>query len=536
MAEALITGFGGLGLFLFGMAVMTSGLKKLAGEKMHRWLGQATKTPVSGAMTGAAVTAIIQSSSATTVAAVGFVGAGLMTFAQSLGILFGANIGTTITGWAVALLGFKLQLGEVSLPLLFVAALLYLNKNHRKLRGSGKALAGFALIFLGIDFLQTGMGASQDWIDLGEVRASAFTGRVALVLIGIGITLITQSSSATVAASLTALNAGEINLPQAAAIIIGADIGTTAKAIIATIGNNAASRRTGVAHLVYNLLTGTGAFFLLPLYLGTWTIVSPIKMTESPEVVAVAFHSTFNILGVILVLPFTKQFARLIERMIPIRGPALTIALDSTLLGDPAACSQALESSLRKLAETALGHTSFLLKAGRFEKPAVTLKEIASGIDETRTFAVKTGEITDESDLDTSRLFDSLHAIDHLERLTNRLLRNKDLFATLKEDSGLSQTIGRLLENLGSAAGDISARQAIGSVNDLKQIADDLELDKPRARSDLIAAAARGKLSSDQLDDRLDACRLLRRIAYHCWRTCYYINQFELSETLKGKR
>ncbi|MEC7907252.1 MAG: Na/Pi symporter [Verrucomicrobiota bacterium] len=195
--EELITAVGGLGFFLFGMAVMTSGLKKLAGERMHHWLGRATNTPVSGALTGATVTAIVQSSSATTAAAIGFVGAGLMTF-QALGILFGANIGTIITGWAVALLGFKLKLGEVSLPLLFIAALLYLNKSRRRLRGSGKALAGFALIFLGIDFLQTGISGARDWIDLSDVQASAFGGRVLLVLIGIALTLITQSSSPTV--------------------------------------------------------------------------------------------------------------------------------------------------------------------------------------------------------------------------------------------------------------------------------------------------------------------------------------------------
>lgn len=524
--EALITAVGGLGLFLFGMAVMTSGLKKLAGERMHHWLGRATNTPVSGALTGAAVTTIVQSSSATTVAAIGFVGAGLMTFAQALGILFGANIGTTITGWAVALLGFKLKLGEVSLPLLFIAALLYLNKSRRRLRGSGKALAGFALIFLGIDFLQTGISGARDWIDLSDIQASAFGGRVLLVLIGIALTLITQSSSAIVAASLTALNTGEIDLPQTAAIIIGADIGTTAKAVIATIGGNVASRRTGIAHLIYNLLTGAWAFFFLPIYLWFWTTVSPAAIANSPEVVAVAFHSTFNTIGVLVALPFTKRFANLIERMIVAKEPTLTEALDQSLLGDPSASTQALESTFRNLAKTTWRHGAALIFSERHPPPSIPLKDIVSAVEEARTFAVKIGEVTDERDIDTQRLFNSLHVIDHVDRLGRRLLSKEGLFKALQRDPTLAVTSQRLSELLNEAATDISLGKSISKIEQIGRIAEDLESDKPRIRRDMITSAAKGELASDELDDLLDAGRLLRRIAYHSWRIAQYINRF----------
>lgn len=270
----------------------------------------------------------------------------------------------------------------------------------------------------------------------------------------------------------------------------------------------------------------SGAFLLLPIYLGAWNGLSPSTVTTSPEVVAVAFHSTFNIIGVIAVLPFTNQFASLIERMIPIREPVLTAALDPTLLGDPAACAQALEASLRKLAGTALRHTAFLLNPDRFEKPAVSLQEIAYGIEETRSFAVKNGEITDERDLDTSRLFDSLHAIDHLDRLTNRLLRGEALFATLNIDHGLKEGASLISEQLDSAAIDISDGNRILAVDELRKIAEDFEADKPKIRSELIASASRGHLTSDDLDNRLDAARLLRRIAYHSWRIAFYVNDF----------
>lgn len=525
--EALITAVGGLGLFLFGMAVMTSGLKKLAGEKMHQWLGRATKTPLSGAITGASVTAIVQSSSATTVAAVGFVGAGLMTFAQALGILFGANIGTTLTGWAVALLGFKLKLGEVSLPLLFLAALLYLNKNHRKLRGSGKALAGFALIFLGIDFLQTGISGAREWIDLSDFQADAFWGRALLVLVGVGLTLVTQSSSATVAASLTALNTGVIDLPQAAAVIIGADVGTTATAVIATIGGNVASRRTGIAHLVYNLLTGIGAFFLLPVYLWVWAHSSPETMTSSPEVVAVGFHSTFNVVGVLVALPFTRQFARLIERMIPARENALTEALDASLVGDPVASVQALESSLRNLAVKTFQQSHLLLSRGNVPKPAEILDEVLVAAEEARSFAVKCGEFTDERDINAPRIFDSLYVIDHLERLASRLQQHANLFEVLHENSNLSESSEKLSKILDTASMEISQGKTVSQTGLLNEIADDLESDKSKFRSDLISTAARGQLGSDMLDDQLDAARLLRRIARHSSKVAHFVNGFQ---------
>ena len=151
--QDLITALGGIGVFLLGMVVMTEGLKSLAGARISAWLADATRSPASGAVTGAIGTAILQSSSATTVAAVGFVGAGILTFSQSLGIIFGANLGTTITGWMVALVGFKLKLGSLLLPLIFGGVLLRIFASGR-LASIGYACAGFGLIFVGIDLLQ----------------------------------------------------------------------------------------------------------------------------------------------------------------------------------------------------------------------------------------------------------------------------------------------------------------------------------------------------------------------------------------------
>ena len=261
--------FGGLGLFLLGMAVMTEGLRDLAGRALRRTLASCTRNPWTGALTGAFATALIQSSSVTTVMAVGFVGAGLLTFPQALSVVLGANVGTTVTGWLVALLGFKLDLKEIVLPLIFLGALMRLF-GRRRVGAAGYALAGFGLIFAGIAMLQTGMEAFRDVVTPQTFPPDTILGRLLLVFIGVLITVATQSSSAGVATATTALHVGNISLSQAASMVIGMNVGTTVTAALAAVGGSVSTRRTALGHVIYNLLTGAGAFLLLPLYMQSW--------------------------------------------------------------------------------------------------------------------------------------------------------------------------------------------------------------------------------------------------------------------------
>ncbi len=240
---------GGLGLFLLGMSLMTDGLKALAGGSVRKVLTRFTRSPTSGAITGAVTTAVVQSSSITVITAVGFVGAKLLTFPEALGVIFGANVGTTITGWLVALIGFKLSLDEAMLPLVFVGALIHLFGRNR-LGKIGFALAGFGLVFIGISMLQGGMAGAQHLVSPESFPSDSISGRLLLVLIGVAITLVTQSSSAGVATAITAVSVGAISFPQAAAMVIGMDVGTTVTAALATIGGDTAVRRTGLAHVL----------------------------------------------------------------------------------------------------------------------------------------------------------------------------------------------------------------------------------------------------------------------------------------------
>ena len=237
---------GGIGLFIVGMIILTDGLRGMSGEWLRRFLAGSTQTPLRGAVAGAITTAAIQSSSATTVITIGFVSAGLLTFSQALGIIFGANIGTTLTGWLVAVVGFKLKLGAVIYPLIPLGAVLKLF-GHGRLQSFGWALVGFSLLILGIETMKEGMVYFEGVITPEDFPEDTLLGRLQLVMLGAAITIVTQSSSAGVATALVALGAGLIAFPQAAALVIGMDVGTTFKAALATIGGSTATRRTGYA-------------------------------------------------------------------------------------------------------------------------------------------------------------------------------------------------------------------------------------------------------------------------------------------------
>jgi len=306
--EPILQSLGGLGLFLLGIIIMTDGLGNLAGKTMRSALMRFTHSPVSGALTGIITTIVLRSSSATTVAAVGFVGAGLISFSESLGIIFGANIGTTFTGWIVVLLGFKLQLGNIMMFFVFLGALLRLFAKNR-LATFGYVLAGFSIIFVGIAMMQDGMGSFANFINPDMLPQDTWTGRLKLVAMGIIFTVITQSSSAGVAVALSALFAGAINFEQAAALVIGMDVGTTITATLATIGQSIEARRTGFSHVIYNIMTAIGAFFLITPFTMAIESFFPDIISSNAEISLVAFHTTFNFIGLVFILPFTINFA-----------------------------------------------------------------------------------------------------------------------------------------------------------------------------------------------------------------------------------
>ena len=525
MIVELLSAIGGLGLFLLGMMVMTEGLKGLAGQSLRRLLTRFTRTPVSAAATGAAVTALVQSSSATTVTAVGFVGAGLLTFTQALGIIFGANIGTTMTGWLVALIGFKLNLSVAVLPLILIGVLLRLFGKGRA-RFFGWALAGFSLLFLGIDAMQEGMAGLEGAVTPDDFPGDSIWGRLQLVGIGIAITLITQSSSAGIATALVALSAGAISFPQAAAMIIGMDVGTTFTAALATLGGSTETRRTGYAHVIYNVLTGLVAFFLLTPYVAFATPWIGANLDGDPQVALVAFHTTFNLLGVLLVLPFTGAFARLIIWLVPAKGSAILQRLDDRLLGDPDAAIDSATQTLSELSFEAFSEVRHRL--GIEDNQAGHREELTGGIEAARSYLerISTDPAIAESHF---RHQQSLHALDHLERLANRL-DQPETPDTLNADHRLRRFSAVLAKALEEAASPIDADSEQG----LERLMQMLRRRRHDFRRQTIEKAARSGVSGKAVLARLDSFRWLLRVTYHAWRITHHFRRVAEAEPPPG--
>lgn len=518
MSQAALNALGGLGLFLFGMRTMTDGLKALAGDRLHRWIGRATRTPVSGAATGAITTAVIQSSSATTVAAVGFVGAGLLTFEQSLGVIFGANIGTTITGWIVAVLGFKVKLGALSLPLIFGAALLMLI-GKGIWRDVGKALAGFSLLFLGLEFLKEGMQDSAKAISLEQFSSDTLWGRLVLLGVGLLLTILMQSSSATVATTLAALSTGILDLQQALAVVIGADVGTTATAWLATIGGSTASRRTGRSHVVYNLLTGLMAFLILPLYYWIVTRLDPDIAQTNAALATVGFHSAFNALGVVAVLPFTSRFAKLMRRLVPDRDDLPSAVLDPRLAQTPVAAIEALHAATTETGRRVVLSLEQALQPRPEFQSEEDLDLLQRSVTDCRNFV---GLLSSGPEL-RDRLPALLHACDHIERLLERCLDRERIghlmkVPTLAEEAGKVRTESHGLVTWLQEPGRTPAPD-----DRLEGLANRFESDRDRIRHEFIEQAAAGLRSPADLDDDLDAHRWLRRCTWHLARICEHL-------------
>lgn len=516
MGNGFLQAVGGLGMFLLGMVVMTEGLRELAGETLQRVLARFTKSPASGAATGAATTAVIQSSSATSVAAIGFVDAGLLTFPQALGILFGANIGTTITGWLVALLGFKLNLGTLVMPLALVGVLMYLFTKGRT-RHAGIALAGFALIFVGIDLMQAGMAGLEGTVTPETFPADTWGGRLLLVGIGILITLVTQSSSAGVATAITAVSMGAISFPQAAALVIGFDVGSTFTAVLATIGGSVSARRTGFSHVIYNLMTGTGAYLLLPVYPWALDKLLPGAIQSDPELALVGFHTFFNAIGIIAVIPAAHAFARLIIRLVPERGPVLTRRLNDTLVSQPAIAMQAATTTLFEIIEHVMAVLPRLLSNGHStETPPPDLVQAANALQEVDIYLDKVVTSPEQGQVHQQHV-SALHLSDHLKRIVHRC-QDPEAIKVIRSDDELAAIAGDVAASADRIRGWLRETREPTPVDDLESSWEDLAALTGPYRERIAIRVASDDIGHEDASYRLEGFRWLRRVLFHLWR------------------
>ncbi len=315
LLQSLAILLGGLGLFMLAVGIISDGLRLVAGRALRNILGKWTDTPFRGLVSGVLITGLVQSSSAVTVASIGFVNSGLMTLKQSLGVVFGANVGTTMTGWLVAIIGFNFKIELFALPMIGLGMFLHLFAAGKRIAHLGWALVGFGLFFVGIDVLRTAFEGLSSGLDFNQLSSESAGGAIALVGLGFMMTLLTQSSSAAIAIILTGAAGQVVGLNDAALMVIGANLGTTSTAVIAVIGATANAKRVAAAHVLFNLLTALVAVMVLPILMWVVGQLSEIlNLTDSPEVVLALFHTVFNVLGVLLVWPLMSRLTKFLEQ------------------------------------------------------------------------------------------------------------------------------------------------------------------------------------------------------------------------------
>ena len=355
MTLSILAGlFGGLGLFLLGMRLMTKGLRNAAGPALRQILGQWTKTPLRGLFSGFMITALVQSSSAITVAVIGFVNAGLMTMAQSVGVIFGSNIGTTVTGWIVAAVGVSVKVKALALPLIGLGALLRLTGGNSRRKYLGDAFTGFGIFFLGIEILQDTFHTLEGSINLAAYNFGGILSILIFVAIGFTLTLLMQSSSAAMALVLTAAMSGMVSLESAAAAVIGTNIGTTSTALLSVIGATYNAKKVAAAHIIFNLGTGFLAIFLIPVFIKLIDMITTTNGATTSMAASLAmFHTIFILFGVIIFLPFTHQLVAFLDRHIGREVAELGKPkyLDDNILSAPSIAMDALFMELGHLGE-----------------------------------------------------------------------------------------------------------------------------------------------------------------------------------------
>lgn len=532
---------GGVGLFLLGMTVMTDGLKAMAGSALRVVLGKAAATPLSGAFWGALVTLLVQSSSAVTMTTIGLVSAGLLTFPQGLGLVFGANVGTTGTGWLVALIGVRVSLSTYALPMIFIGALARLIGGGR-IAAAGGALAGFALVLYGLTTLQQGMGGLAETLHPSDLPAVLGTpgvglgegtiGLLSLIVVGLAMTAVMQSSTASIAVTISAFFAGAVNLEQGAALIIGQNIGTATSSALAAIGASATAKRLALAYVLFKLIAALIAIVAFPF---TAPLMKSFSSSVDGMTLLAAYHTAYNVVGVAVLLPATQWFTRVVERLLPSRQTPLQRALDPSALASPVI---AIETARRVIADV-LTRTSASVSASISDGgPPTQGTTAASTLEQVRDFLSELKE-PPEAEGERLRMTSTLHALDHAARLAEILADDGLPIPPQDGDTRLielSAKAMRAAQEIGSSITSESALSAkappIGwnvspeiakALSELHDAASELDALQRDYRAATLGSVAPGELTAADAFARIETARRLDNIVHHAWRSSAHL-------------
>lgn len=510
MVAGVLTVLGGVGLFLFAIRVLTDALRDLAGPGLRAAVGRFTTTPFRGVITGTGVTMVLQSSAATLVMALGLVGAGVMSFPQTLGVIYGSNIGATLMAWIVAGLGVRVPPDLVAMPFLFVASLAVLLGRGTVARVA-RAVCGGALIFVAISVMEQGLEGTEALL---SPEGLAGFGRVGLFAVGLGITLLIQSSTVGSAMLVVLLAGGAIGVDQAAALLLGMSVGSSSTGLIASVGGSTAMRQAAWANAGFNL--GTALMFL-PVLAPVVAALERLAGGDAPVALAL-FNTLHNVVGALVFLPLTGRYAALIERLVPDRPAGLVRGLDPGLLTDPEAALSAATQTARRIEDAAFGALAAALGPEDDLARIKALPEQAEPAIEALEAYLARIRVPEDREAALARYTALLHQIDHLSRVVARGRRAKAL--SVIPGDPLLRRAARLLA--GAAARAAEGEAAEVSAARLKRVERLVERRALRHRRATLLGEHAGLVSVPELFDRTDAMRWVEHAAEHAERIAEY--------------
>lgn len=427
---------GGLGLFLYGMTLMGDGLQKAAGKRLKAIVGALTKSTLRGVIVGAIVTAIIQSSSGTTVMVVGFVNAGIMNLNQALGVIMGANIGTTMTGILIAL-----NLNKYAPLLIGVGTLLVLMSKNKTLKSTGEAVLGFGILFLGMKTMEGGLkplGNTPFFVNAMATLNSPILG----VLVGFIVTAIVQSSSAVVGIIQALGMQGLISIGAAFPILLGSNIGSTMTAALSSLGAHKTAKRAALLHFLFNFI-GSGFFLILFIFTkGPFVHFMESTFQTLPGQIAMS-HLGFNVLNTLLLFPFVNQLVALAEKLIPGKDneDSITIYLDERMIKTPSiALGQAMKETMRmsdfvKLSQKEVRELIINNKIKNYESIMKREEVINAMQREITSYVVELSRSSNLSETEHKDIDDLLYMINDIERVGDHLKNICELYDDIEKDS-----------------------------------------------------------------------------------------------------
>ena len=521
----IFTLLGALGMFLYGMNLMSSGLQKAAGERLRGFLSAMTSNPFKGVMTGLGITSIIQSSSATTVMVVSFVNAGLLTLAQAIGVIMGANIGTTVTAWMVSWLGFKADISVLAVPLMLLG-FLFSNSKIDKRKNIGELIVGFSLLFLGLSFMKDSVPDLRETPQVLEFVSSwsahGFGSVLLFLAFGTILTLVLQSSSATMAITLIMLSMGWIPFEMACAMVLGENIGTTITANIAASVGNTEAKRAAMSHTIFNVFGVVWALILYKPFLrlvGTITenlfgLPNPaaegfvVTNSISAEGTAALYglsmlHTLFNLTNTLLLVWFTKWIAQAVSWIVPTpKNQEKEVFRLKYISAGPLATP---ELSVGQAFEEIISFAKISKNGANYAQNAINEAD-TDKFEELRSKLVKYEEISDRIEYEIATFLNGISAEEVSESTSLKIKSMYKIIGELESLGDSGETISRILsrKNIHNKKFDADIIKNLNAMADAVNAAYDVMIEN-------LTAAHKGELTNISnaynAEDRINTLR-----------------------------